>query len=323
MQGQTPLVSVIVPCFNLQAFISECVEGLCLQSAPFPFEVIVCDDGSTDDSFEMLLKLSGRFTNLRVIENEINLGLVCTMKRLLSEARGDLIAYMDGDDIALPGKIEALANAITSDPTVSIAYHEVEVFDSATGRVTSLYCRDFYNAKYLSEHSEPKDLLHYGIFLQASSVMFRRHERMQEVLGHSCRIICDYPLHLGNAYCLGGRIRRIDSILGRYRLHSSSFGALTLKSLERREEVTRDLIAAAEYVERFGACRVDIQKSQIHSFFAAALYFLKAGQKKMFIRNIEAAENISKSISWYFDERQMLLFNERNDFCSLNLKIKK
>jgi glycosyltransferase involved in cell wall biosynthesis len=314
MQTRRPTVTVIVPCYNLEAYISECVEGLCLQDTSFPFEVIVCDDGSTDRSLEVLRRLSRRFACLRVLSNERNLGLVGTMKRLFEEARGDLIAYMDGDDVALPGKIEALAGALMADSSVSIAYHEVEVFDSATGEVKSLYCRDFYNAKYLGEYCDPKDLLLYGIFLQASAVMFRRHRRMHEVLEHPCKIICDYPFHLGNAYSLGGKIRRIDSVLGRYRLHASSFGALTLKSIDRRMQVTKDLIAAAEYSATFGARRLDIERSKVHSYFAASLYYLKAGDESRFIKSIELAEMISVMIDWRFDERQEILFNRRFSF---------
>jgi len=317
MQTRRPIVTVIVPCYNLAAYISECVNGLCLQEASFPFEVIVCDDGSTDGSLEVLRRLSKRFTCLRVLSNERNLGLVGTMKRLVEETRGDFIAYMDGDDVALPGKIEALAGALIADSNVSISYHEVEVFDSATGEVKSLYCRDFYNAKFLGEYSEPKDLLHYGIFLQASSVMFRRHPRMHEVLEHPCKIICDYPFHLGNAYSLGGRIRRIDSVLGRYRLHSSSFGALTLKSIDRRMQVTIDLIEAAEYSATFGAKRLDIEKSKVHSYFAASLYFLKAHEPKLFLSFIELAEKASKDINYWFDERQHHLHSKRLVFSSL------
>jgi glycosyltransferase involved in cell wall biosynthesis len=317
MQTRRPSVTVIVPCYNLEAYISECVEGLCLQETSFAFEVIVCDDGSTDGSLEVLRRLSERFACLRVLSNERNIGLVGTMKRLVEEARGDFIAYMDGDDVALPGKIEALAGALMADSHVSIAHHEVEVFDSATGEVKSLYCRDFYNAKYLHEYCEPRDLLLYGIFLQASAVMFRRHPRMLEVLEHPCKIICDYPFHLGNAYSLGGKIRRIDSVLGRYRLHASSFGALTLKSFDRRMQVTKDLIGAAEYSATFGARRLDIEKSKVHSYFAAALYYLKAGDEPLFVENIESAEAISQSIQWHFDERQRTLFEKRSRFSDL------
>lgn len=318
MQTRRPSVTIVVPCYNLEAYISECVEGLCLQETSFPFEVIVCDDGSTDGSLEVLRRLSKRFACLKVSSNARNLGLAGTMKRLVEEARGDFIAYMDGDDVALPGKIEALAGALMTDSSVSIAHHEVEVFESATGEVKSLYCRDFYNAKYLGENCEPKDLLHYGIFLQASSVIFRRHPRMHEALGHPCKIICDYPFHLGNAYSLGGKICRIDSVLGRYRLHASSFGALTLKSVDRRMQVTKDLIAAAEYSTTFGAMRLDIEKSKVHSYFAASLYYLKAGDEPLFVQNIESAEAISQSIAWHFDERQRTLFEKRNRFSELS-----
>ena len=308
-----PLVSVVVPCYNLERYIGDCISSLCRQVTDFSFEVIVCDDASTDNSYSVAKALQEQFPNLRVSRNQANQGLVKTMGRLFSECKGELIAYVDGDDLALPGKLQVLASVLTNDQHVNLVYHEMEVFNSDTGQVTSHYRRDFYNTKYLRLVSEPRDLLLYGIFMQASSVMFRRHSGLTEVLDHGCKIICDYPLHLGNAYSLGGCIQFVDRVLGRYRLHSSSFGAQTLKSSARRQQVTNDLLLAADHAHKFGANPDDILKSKIHSHFAAALYFLKAKENPPFIESIERAEQLSKQINWWFDDRQRSLFERRHE----------
>lgn len=305
-----PLVSVVVPCYNLERYIGDCILSLCGQVTDFSFEVIVCDDASADNSYSVAKALQEQFPNLRVFQNQANQGLVKTMGRLFNECKGELIAYVDGDDLALPGKLQALANALAN-RSINLAYHEVEVFNSDTGQVTSHYRRDFYNAKYLGLVSEPRDLLIYGIFMQASSVMFRRHNRLNQVLDHGCKIICDYPLHLGNAYSLGGKIQFVDQILGRYRLHSSSFGAQTLKSTARRQQVTNDLILAAEHTLTFGSDPVDVTRSKIHSQFAAALYFLRAKEEALFLNAIESAEVLSQKVGWWFDNRQKELYRNR------------
>jgi glycosyltransferase involved in cell wall biosynthesis len=316
-----PLVSVVVPCYNLERYIEECLTGLCLQVADFPFEVIVCDDCSTDGSLKVIDRLRPGFPNLIVLENRQNLGLVRTMGRLFNECRGDYIAYVDGDDVALPGKLQALAKPLFDDNRVAITYHEVEVFNGDTNQVTSYYCRDYYNAKYIKPSAKPRDLLIYGIFLQASSVMFRKHNDLEMVLDHSCKIICDYPLHLGNAYLVKGEIQLVNQVLGRYRLHSNSFGAKTLKSIERRKQVTKDLLLAADHALRFGANAEDVVKSKIHSHFAAAYYYLKACEPVPFQSSIEAAEALSSSLDWYFDKRQRYFYESRHSFDALRERL--
>ena len=312
-----PLVSVVVPCYNLERYICDCILSLCGQVTDFSFEVIVCDDASTDNSYSVAKALQEQFPNLRVFQNQANQGLVKTMGKLFNECKGELIAYVDGDDLALPGKLQALASVLINDGQASLVYHEVEVFNSDTSQVTSHYRRDFYNAKYLGLVSEPRDLLVYGIFMQASSVMFRMHNRLNQVLDHGCKIICDYPLHLGNAYCLGGKIQFVEQVLGYYRLHANSFGAQTLKSTARRQQVTNDLLLAADHALKFGADALDAIKSKIHSHFAAAYYYLKNDNTDLFLDSIEAAEALSEEVNWWFDSRQTLLFKERFQFANL------
>jgi hypothetical protein len=92
--------------------------------------------------------------------------------------------------------------------------------------------------------------------------------------------------------------------------------------MDRRTQVTTDLIAAAEHSAIFGASRLDIEKSKVHSYFAASLYYLKSGDKARFLENIESAETISSSIGWRFDERQEKLFNRRFAFTDLVTDVK-
>lgn len=299
-------LSVIVPCFNLKDYIIPCVESLLSQACSFTFEILVADDASTDGSRELLQQLAmsvGR-SQLKVIAHENNQGLTQNLRGLLALAKGDYIAYLDGDDLALPGKLQMQVDFLDGNPGCGICYHESEVFDSATGKTLSLYSRDFYNARYVPRSAGLKDLVLYGTFLQASSVMFRRHTQLFEVLDPECRIIVDYPMHVANAALGGGSIDRIDEVLGRYRIHSSSFGAQTSRSAERREAVLKELLHTCERAGLLGLNKEYVARGKAHFRFATALYFLRAGDIPRFQRYI--AE--SGKYGLFFDERHEFAF---------------
>jgi len=313
LRGQVRRVTSIVPCYNLAKYIGECVEGLVHQVTQYEHEILVCDDASTDESVAILKRLASHFNNVRLLKNPNNVGLVCTMRRLLDEASGDCIAYMDGDDVALPGKIQALAGHLDRYFNCAIAYHDVEIFHSDTGLTTGLYSSNFYNAEHIPDSASVDHLLIHGVFLQASSVMFRAHGEFERILDHGCKIICDYPLHLGNALVIGGSIDKVPGVFGRYRIHNSSFGAQTRKSVERRQAVTRDLILAATHARALGASADSVTKSYLHSFFSAALYFLRAGEDGLFIQNLKHSLRLSSQLDWSPDERLEILRAHQDD----------
>ena len=103
-------LSVLVPVFNLSAYVAECLISILEQQTNFEFEVIAADDCSTDDSLTILKTIAQQYPALVLLRNETNQGLAKTQKRLLQAAKGDYIAYLDGDDVALPGKLQALAD---------------------------------------------------------------------------------------------------------------------------------------------------------------------------------------------------------------------
>lgn len=308
----TVKLSVVVPCYNLEAFIGPCLDSLLQQPTNFHWELLVGDDASTDASvarIESALAKASASVDLRLFTLRQNAGLVANLGRLLGETRGQYVAYLDGDDLALPGKLQTQVDYLDAHPDCAVCYHESEVFDSVSGRILGHYSRDFYNASYIPERAGLRELLRYGTFLQASAVVFRRHAQMQELLDPACRIIVDYPMHVANAALIGGTIDRIPVTLGRYRQHSASFGAQTARSLERREAVLGELLRTCDRALNLGAEPEDVRLGKMHFRYAAALYFLRAGDDARFLSHIEQASAGGD----YFDERHRSAWLGRDD----------
>ena len=129
-----PRVSVIMAVHNEERFIAESVESVLAQSYT-DFEVIISDDGSTDETPAIARSLAERHPErIRALRAERNQGKPFALNRALAVRRGELIAWLDGDDVMLPGKLERQVAALDSDRSAAGCSHDAEVFDSDSGR---------------------------------------------------------------------------------------------------------------------------------------------------------------------------------------------
>lgn len=110
-------VSVIVPTFNRATYIEECLDSLLSQTTP-PFEIIVIDDGSEDDT---AIRLAAYGESIRYFY-KTNAGKASAINLALTKARGDLIWFFDDDDVAVLDAIESRVAVLRDNPTAGFAY---------------------------------------------------------------------------------------------------------------------------------------------------------------------------------------------------------
>ena len=291
-------------------YILECIEGIIQQETNFSFEIIAIDDASTDDSLEIMQDLSESYSSiLRVFNNDVNLGLAGTMKRLLRLASGDYIAYLDGDDIALPGKLMKQSDYLDRNKTCTIVYHESDVFDCDTDKTLWTYTKDYYNHSYIPKQATVEHVIQYGCFMQASTVMVRRHNNMIDAVDENNVILHDHPWHVLNLLYGKGSIDFIAETLGRYRIHRNSFGARTLRSIKRREQVLEDQLNVCSLASSFGVSYDVVQAGIRHYAYATALYFLRAKEFKLFYKYL----NQSTNGVWFFDEKHIDIWKRKKE----------
>lgn len=120
-----PLISLIIPVYNVQDYLEECLDSVLLQDYG-NFEVVVVNDGSTDNSREILENYERRDSRIRVIDQR-NKGLAGARNTGVATACGDYIAFVDSDDYVTPEYLSAMAaNAITHDADVSICGRAID-----------------------------------------------------------------------------------------------------------------------------------------------------------------------------------------------------
>lgn len=100
-----PLVSVLIPCYNVERYVEESVLSI-LNQTYSNLEIIAINDCSSDGTGEILQKLAIRDPRIKVVTNEANLKLIKTLNKGISLCSGEYIARMDADDISLPTRIE-------------------------------------------------------------------------------------------------------------------------------------------------------------------------------------------------------------------------
>ncbi|MCU1493770.1 MAG: glycosyl transferase family 2 [Acidimicrobiaceae bacterium] len=124
-----PLVSVLVPVFNRDGYLEECLSSILAQSYS-ALEIIVVDDGSTDGARDVAARFAGLDRRIQVFHNEANLGLVGNHRRCLSLASGQFVKFVHTDDRLRPTAIERLVDAVNGNPSIVIASAAREVIDA-------------------------------------------------------------------------------------------------------------------------------------------------------------------------------------------------
>jgi glycosyltransferase involved in cell wall biosynthesis len=202
----TPTTSVVIPCFNYGHYLPDAVRS-CLEQTQQPVQVLVVDDGSTDDTAAIAASLGPAIEYLW----QENRGPSAARNAGTRGARGDLVVFLDADDMLAPNYLEACARVLTAaSPTTAYAYTPMRLFGRVTGQS---WCPPFSIRT-----------LKYGNYVHASA-MFRRDVLMRFPYDEDMRVLEDYDLYLTLAeQGLGGARVRDTELL--YRKHESRSDAL-------------------------------------------------------------------------------------------------
>jgi glycosyltransferase involved in cell wall biosynthesis len=118
-----PLVSVIIPVYNGARFIAEAIQSIVAQEYG-SLEIIVVDDGSTDETAEIVARLD---RDMRYVFQE-NAGAAAARNRGIRDASGDLIAFLDADDLWAAGSLRFLLNGLLEDPELDVVHGYARLF---------------------------------------------------------------------------------------------------------------------------------------------------------------------------------------------------
>ena len=134
-KDSTPLVSVIITCFNQAAIIEDSIRSV-LEQTLEDFECIVVDDGSTDGSVEVVNRIARSDPRIRVITQQ-NAGVSAARNAGFRVACGEFIQFLDGDDLLRPKKLEIQVAQLQVEPTAGVSCCDHEFLKRDSGEITS------------------------------------------------------------------------------------------------------------------------------------------------------------------------------------------
>ena len=114
--------------YNCALTLQEALDSLYAQTYQ-DFEIILCDDGSKDETYAVALENQRQHPNIVLLRNEQNLGLNATLNKCLAAAKGEYIARMDGDDISLPTRFEKQVKFLDEHPEYAVVSAPMIYFD--------------------------------------------------------------------------------------------------------------------------------------------------------------------------------------------------
>lgn len=123
-------ISVIVPCFNQELYIKECLESVLAQTFK-DYEIIVINDGSTDNSLAVIQEYQNNYPDKIKVINQENQGVVIARNKAIEQASGEYIFPLDGDDKITPDCLEKLYEAMLNNKG-DIITCRVQYFDKKT-----------------------------------------------------------------------------------------------------------------------------------------------------------------------------------------------
>jgi len=178
MQAKSPKVSVCVVAYNHEKYIRDCLQSLVDQQTDFDFEILVADDCSTDATRDIVHEFTQRYSSLvKTAYPQQNLGPYKNYLAVHAQATGRYIAHVDGDDYALPGKLQAQSDYLDSHPECAIVWHRMKVLDQSRDRLTD----DLIEVNSLPATGiTQSDLLAIGSVACHSSKMYRAEHKFQE-----------------------------------------------------------------------------------------------------------------------------------------------
>lgn len=211
-----PRVSAVVPLYNHAAYIAEAI-GSMLAQGPLLKEVLVLDDGSTDDSAAIMRKLAGRDARIR-FESQANRGAHATLNTALAQCEGEFLAILNSDDAWEPARLAALVEALDADPAAGMAWSMVRCMDEAGGGVANAW----YDAavRFYRDGGDLGAALLNGNFVMTTSNLLLRRAAWQSVGPFAAlRYAHDLDWVL-RALARGVRAVFVEAPLLRYRIHA-------------------------------------------------------------------------------------------------------
>jgi glycosyltransferase involved in cell wall biosynthesis len=234
-----PLITALVDTYNHEKYIEQALVSVLEQGlSPTELEIVVVDDGSTDNTPSIIQKFAPRVKLVR----KKNGGQATAFNAGFAEARGDIVALLDADDYWLPGKLRRVMDEFEKNPSVGTVHHRLREMNEITGEI-----HDSVFSAISGDIANDRKLILSFTPTPTSSLAFRR-EVLQKILPIPEGIWIQADGYMQALAPLLAAVIGIDEPLAVYRIHGGNlyFLSQTERDAKRRELRAATLVAIVE-----------------------------------------------------------------------------
>ena len=261
-----PKISVLMGIYNCASTLEQAVASIQNQTYS-NWELILCDDGSTDKTYETAQTLASKDSRILLLRNEKNLGLNETLNRCLATATGEYVARMDGDDDCLPNRFEKQLAVLEQHPEFDITSCPMILFDE-TGE---------WGQTSLPEYPTPEQVVS-GTAISHAPAMLRK----------SC-------MDAVGGYTVDSRVLRVEDINLWIKLYARGCRCYNIQQPLYRMRNDKNALNRRKYRYRINSVRVRLQgcrmlKLSPKYYFKSCrpmIYGLVPAELRHFIRKIQ------------------------------------
>ncbi|SNU02580.1 Phosphorylcholine metabolism protein LicD [Ruaniaceae bacterium KH17] len=253
---QRPLVSIIVPVYNVEAFLPACLDSLCHQDET-GYEIIAVDDGSPDNSIEILRQYERDYPGLLKVAQKANGGLSDARNFGLALARGEYVLFIDSDDVVSTSLVRQVRRRAVESNADIVVFNHAEVRDNGD-RVTVRWMN--YKNSYGSAITERPELL-IAAHPFAWNKLYRRSLFVESGIQYPVGQAFEDSATTFNLMLLANKIEYVDDALYFYRMDRS--GSISSEF----DSKFYDIFKSFESIRSFYASHVDEFKDEIAEIF--------------------------------------------------------
>lgn len=261
MKDNLPLVSIVIPSYNYARYLDEAIKSVLSQTYP-NIELIVLDDGSTDDTQEILKRYADQF----YWETQENMGQAETLNKGWRMSRGEILAYLSADDVLYPEAVAVSVKCLQVNPSIVLTYCDYDLIDPSSSVLRRVNAPVFDYQEMIVKFVCPPGpgAFFWRDAFEATGLWDRKLKQIPDY---------DYWLRLG----LQGAFLRIPEALAGFRVHadSQSFAAV---DEQRSDEYVR---VVSNYYESHQAPSsvLDSRKEALsNAYIVAARSHLRSGR---------------------------------------------
>jgi glycosyltransferase involved in cell wall biosynthesis len=227
--SSSPLVTVVIPAFNAESFIGEAIASIQHQTLD-DWQLIVVNDGSTDQTLAAARQAAGEDPRIRLIHFDRNQGISIASNAGFDAARGEFIARLDSDDIALPQRLAVQIAAFRDNDRLAAAGSHARVFGDVPEGIA--YCA-LGDGDIKAHLFDGLNTISGGTLMVRGSFVRRHRIRFDE-----CAASAEDLDYLTSVMAAGGKLANVDEVLTEHRSHRGSF-------TNSRHDVAREFLQIA------------------------------------------------------------------------------